>query len=480
MNTFVSSSRHACFIMIGTCLLLFLTACGKEEVWPVPSNANTNTGTDTLAPTVPNGLAATAVSATLINLAWSASIDSRGVTGYRIYRDTVEIASSASTAYQSTGLTETTTYCFRVTAYDAAGNLSAQSVEACATTLAAPPPDITAPTVPTGMAASVASDSQINLSWNAATDAVGVVGYTVFRDGVEISSTTATTYQDTGLAGDTPYTYTVLARDAAGNDSAQSAGISATTERGPTTATFWQPPLNDTGINAWGGTIEVAGTLFIVNNLAAAQSSFPGQDADFGRDAKTLANTLAKVGGGLAGFDYTKLDASGAALPDSALAWSCVRDNHTGLIWEIKRNDGGLRDQDNTYTWYNADPASNGGAEGAPNGGSCTGSIDCDTSAFVGAVNAAGLCGANDWRLPNIMELQSIVYSGASAPGPTIDTDYFPDTPIAAPNSLFWSSTPYAGDANYAWSILFANGNSYSSFINKFGTYSIRLVRGGE
>jgi hypothetical protein len=89
--------------------------------------------------------------------------------------------------------------------------------------------DTTAPTVPTGLTATAVSASQINLSWTASTDNVGVTGYTVFRGGSQIGTTASTSYQNTSLAASTTYSYTVAAQDAAGNQSAQSAPASATT-----------------------------------------------------------------------------------------------------------------------------------------------------------------------------------------------------------------------------------------------------------
>lgn len=89
---------------------------------------------DTTAPTVPTKLNATAVSSSQINLSWTASTDAVGVTGYRIYRNGTLIASSSSTSYQSTGLASNTNYSYRVSAYDAANNASAQSSPASAKT----------------------------------------------------------------------------------------------------------------------------------------------------------------------------------------------------------------------------------------------------------------------------------------------------------------------------------------------------------
>jgi pectate lyase len=92
----------------------------------------------------------------------------------------------------------------------------------------APPADTQAPTAPTALSATTISDSQINLSWSASTDNVGVIGYDVYRNSVKIGTTAATTYSDTGLTAATTYSYTVRAFDAAGNSSAPSASASGT------------------------------------------------------------------------------------------------------------------------------------------------------------------------------------------------------------------------------------------------------------
>jgi hypothetical protein len=89
---------------------------------------------DTTAPSTPTGLSATAVSSSQINLAWAASTDNVGVTGYRIFRDGVQIATSAATSFSDAGLAPGTTYTYSVSAFDAAGNVSAQSTTARAAT----------------------------------------------------------------------------------------------------------------------------------------------------------------------------------------------------------------------------------------------------------------------------------------------------------------------------------------------------------
>ncbi|ACT04144.1 fibronectin type III domain-containing protein [Paenibacillus sp. JDR-2] len=90
-------------------------------------------------------------------------------------------------------------------------------------------PDTTAPTAPSNAAATAVSGSQINLSWTASTDNAGVTGYNVYRNGVLAGTASGTSYSDTGLSASTSYSYTVKAKDAAGNESAASSTVSATT-----------------------------------------------------------------------------------------------------------------------------------------------------------------------------------------------------------------------------------------------------------
>ncbi|HWQ57038.1 MAG TPA: fibronectin type III domain-containing protein [Bryobacteraceae bacterium] len=129
-----------------------------------------------------------------------------------------------------------------VYARDKAG-VSAGYTVAASWTVAEPAQlDTTAPSVPTGLAATAASSTQINLSWNASIDNVGVAGYTVYRGGVRVAEVTSgTNYTDTGLAPSTSYSYSVAAYDASGNTSGQSANASATTQSEPVTVVN-QPP----------------------------------------------------------------------------------------------------------------------------------------------------------------------------------------------------------------------------------------------
>lgn len=97
--------------------------------------------------------------------------------------------------------------------------------------------DTNAPSIPTNLSATAVSSSQINLSWTASTDNIGVTGYTIFKNGAQLTTTTGTSYSNTGLTAATAYSYTISAYDAANNNSGQTASASATTQNQTTTVT---------------------------------------------------------------------------------------------------------------------------------------------------------------------------------------------------------------------------------------------------
>jgi chitinase len=183
---------------------------------------------DTSAPTIPTNLTTATISPTQINLAWTAATDNVTVTGYAIFRDGSELATTTNTTFHNTGLTASTTYSYLVKAFDAAGNRSASSTIASATTLATST-DSTTPSVPTNLSANVISATQINLNWSTSTDNIAVTGYAIFRNGTEIANVPNNNFSNVGLTASTSYSYVVQAYDAAGNRSANSNVVSATT-----------------------------------------------------------------------------------------------------------------------------------------------------------------------------------------------------------------------------------------------------------
>ena len=205
-----------------------------------------------------------------------------------------------------------------------------------------------------------------------------------------------------------------------------------------------------------------------LNDTGQTAGHTPSDDARYGRDAKAMAGTLAKTGGGAAGFDFTALDGSGNATTPGSHA--CVKDNTTGLTWEVKQtgaDSSQLRHADHRYAWHDS-----------PGGNTCNGTLgQCNTQAYVAAVNALTandrLCGKTGWRMPTRRELLSIVHNGVF--GPAIDPTYFPDV---GSNGYWWTSETYAPNPAGAWIVNFDGGDAGA--YGKFNSISVRLVRSGQ
>jgi Protein of unknown function (DUF1566) len=201
--------------------------------------------------------------------------------------------------------------------------------------------------------------------------------------------------------------------------------------------------LNDTGQTLCNdGSAMVACTAANTGDASAR----PRQDGRFGRDPAAPA----KVGGGSAGFDFTKVCMDGTlncvaagdttATPPST-AWACTQDNVTNLIWSLQSGQG-------DWTTY----------------ASTTLPADHNTG--------AGRCGGTGWRLPTTRELLSIV--DHSRVNPSIDSTYFP----ATREGRYWTNDPYQPNPALAWYVNFGGGDSYAN--NAANTNFVRLVRSGQ
>jgi len=317
------------------------------------------------------------------------------------------------------------------------------------------------PVVNAGINIAVTSASSFTLTATA-TDSNGTVDSVLWE---QVAGQSATLVTDSGLSMD--YTAPTVTTDdtleftltVTDNDGGQTIDTVFVRVNPPSSATG---TLNDTGITTCSNAT--------VNGLACPVASFAGQDAEFGRDVSS--NIAAD---GHAGFSFTKLDVTGVALLDQTLTyavqpWSCVKDNVTGLIWEVKTTVAGLQMNTNTYSWYSEDDINNGGDAGTANGGVCTRS-DCDTAAYVAAVNTQGLCGKSDWRMPDVSELLSVVNYGTSAP--LIDVNFFPNVGTGQ----YWTSVTRSDNANKAVLGGFILGGFNNA--DKLNPYLIRLVRSG-
>ncbi len=340
-------------------------AANNLSAYSSTASASTPAPPDTTPPAAPTNLTATVASASQINLAWTASTDNVGVTGYMVERCTgaacsnfAQISAPTATTFSDAGLTASTSYSYRVRATDAANNLSAYSSTASASTPA--PPDTTPPAAPTNLTVSAATDTRINLSWTVSTDNVGVTGYMVERcqgaacsNFAQISAPTATTFNDTGLTASTSYSYRVRATDAAGNLSSYSSTGTASTAAGPISvaitpvrggATFSQS-LNFTAnlqndISAAGVTWTASGGTFSSQGNTAATFVAPNALGNVTITATSAADATKSATATLAVTDLTgvttyhnDLSRDGANTHEFALTTSNVKTATFGKLF---------------------------------------------------------------------------------------------------------------------------------------------------
>jgi len=216
--------------------------------------------------------------------------------------------------------------------------------------------------------------------------------------------------------------------------------------------------INETGVSA----------CAIDNNFSSScetAQDFPQQDA-------MVASTA---------FNFTRIREDGTALTaEEAGEHACVRDNNTNLVWEVKqRKLDHIRNSQYKYTWRNTLDNSNGGDPGLTgNSSGCGIEISsCDTLKYIEEI--IGLCGFNNWRLPKITELMSIVdFSGPiteiNNTVPLIDTHFFPNTNT----EFYWSATPAAVFSESAWRLDFRTGKTDHQL--KSIASSVRLVNSGN
>ena len=158
----------------------------------------------------------------------------------------------------------------------------------------------------------------------------------------------------------------------------------------------------------------------------------------FGEDSDYLINPPS----------YTKLDQKGQELPDNAAEWAMVRDNVTGLIWEVKTDDDTLHDKDAIFSW------------------------DYARFDYMRRLNEAGFGGFTDWRLPYIREISCMV--NPDHYWPALNMDYFPN--CRKPDPHYWSYDLIHSDVNQAYVVLFGYGDIGS--YKRTELKHVRAVRG--
>ena len=300
-----------------------ITSFGISEKPSAETTVNLKPASSASAPGAPPGLSATAVSPTQVNLSWSTPSNNGGyqITGYKIevkkgsasYSNLVSNTGNATTAYSHTGLTTGTTYSYKVYAINSIGTSTA-SPEASATpttgSISSPP----AP--PTGVVASPASATQINLSWSAPSNNGGspIIGYKIeYRQGtsgtysilVANTASTATTYSHTGLTTGQVYFYRIYAINSVGASN-PSPEASATPTVSSQTAATNSAPGSPVGLVA----TSVSGTQINLSWSAPSNvggSPITGYKIEAKKEAGSFEVIAANTGTTVTSFAHTGL-----------------------------------------------------------------------------------------------------------------------------------------------------------------------------
>jgi hypothetical protein len=224
----------------------------------------------------------------------------------------------------------------------------------------------------------------------------------------------------------------------------------------------WQPLKEWSTEDPVTGLVPDTGQATCYDTAGSVLDPCPSAGDDFyGQDACYTINPPA----------YTKLDNVGNELPTDAVAWAMVKDNVTGLIWEVKNQQNGSadygnpHDADNTYTWYDDNSTTNGGDAGTPGAGT-------DTEDFIDNLNSGGFGGYSDWRMPTIIELYFLTDAGRI--DPAIDIAYFPRTMA----STYWSATTNAAAPGGARRLVFTGG--WENATPKSQAWHVRAVHGSR
>jgi hypothetical protein len=213
--------------------------------------------------------------------------------------------------------------------------------------------------------------------------------------------------------------------------------------------------------------LSLACMSFAQTSLAAAELEPTGRTENPGQVATKPTESIA---GTKTDERFERLGITGERIDDSE-AWPCVADSRTGLVWEVKTVDGGIRDSAHSYSWF--DPEVDGQA-GAEDGGRCGGGVRCDTHHYRISLNQERLCGFDDWRLPTREELETLVKFQSEKSRPAIDDRFFP----LAAASWYWTASSNASSPEYAWYVLFRSGVALNDL--KERPKHVRLVRGGK
>ncbi|NQU21057.1 MAG: fibronectin type III domain-containing protein, partial [Candidatus Nealsonbacteria bacterium] len=260
-----------------------VTATNAVDVEGARSTMVSASTLDGTASSTPTNVSATPISASRIDLSWTAALDPEsGIDHYNIFRNGTKVGESTTTTFSDTGLANATSYSYRIDAVNGAGIEGSQSTAISAATL-----DGTAPSTPTNVGATPVSASRIDLSWTVAMDVEsGILGYSIYRDGSFAGVSSTSSYSDTGLANATSYSYRIAAVNGAGIEGSQSTAVNAATLDGT-------PPSTPTNLIA-----------AAVNAFGIDLSWTTATDAQSGIDHHNIYRDGTKVGESL-GTDFS-------------------------------------------------------------------------------------------------------------------------------------------------------------------------------
>ncbi|MDD9266039.1 fibronectin type III domain-containing protein [Paenibacillus sp. GCM10023248] len=240
------------------------------------TTVTTSSSADTIPPANVTNLTTSNITQTGLTLNWTASVSS-DVASYDIYNGTTFLANVTGTTYNVNGLAASTAYTLWVKAKDASGNVaSGTSVDV---TTSAPPADTTAPSNVTNLTTSGLTQTGVTLNWTAATDNVAVTGYDIYNGPSLVTTVIGTSYNVTGLTAGTQYTYTVKAKDAAGNVASGTSTTFTTTAAADTT-----PPSPVTGLAAGTPTansVPLSWTLSASGDVTAYEAAYSADGTNF-------------------------------------------------------------------------------------------------------------------------------------------------------------------------------------------------------
>ncbi|MEU1366604.1 cellulase family glycosylhydrolase [Streptomyces sp. NPDC005803] len=192
--------------------------------------------------------------------------------------------------------------------------------------------DTEAPGAPAGLTVTGVTSGSVSLSWTAATDDTGVTGYDIYRGSTKVGSASGTTYTDSGLTAGTAYTYTVRARDGAGNVSASSAPAQATTSGsgGSAGCTATYTVSGDWG-NGFGADVTVTNTSAaaatswrVTWTWAGSQKVTNMWNATYTQTGSAVSVTSTAYNGGLAAGAHTSFGFQGTPGSGGVPTVSCT------------------------------------------------------------------------------------------------------------------------------------------------------------